>query len=66
LNVGQRVIDPVEDRSEDMCDRRPIVRHLVNDVLSSRDSRLFCFVIHFSLDCALATLRDVAHRLAGP
>jgi hypothetical protein len=61
----ERVIDPVEYGSENMREGRPVVRHLIDDVLPSRHGGLFCFVIQFSLDYALAT-REVARRPAGP
>src|SRR5438105_10405254 len=69
LDIVQCVIDPLEDGREDLSDRGPVVRHLVDDVLPTRHSWLSCFVIHFTLDCALATLWHTdlpVPSIAGP
>src|SRR5689334_9746700 len=72
LNVARGLIDPVQHRGEDMSDRRPIVRHLVDDILPPCDGGLFCFLIHCFLDFTLAATRATWHpvlpvpRIAGP
>src|SRR5205085_4232023 len=69
LDIVQCVIDPLEDGREDLSDRGPVVRLLVDDVLPTRHSWLSCFVIHFTLDCALATLWHTdlpVPSIAGP
>ena len=55
-----------------MGNGRPVVRHLVDDVLPSGDGGLFCFLIHCDLDFALAAMRATWHTdlpfpsIAGP
>src|SRR4029079_16306289 len=63
LNVACGFIDPVQHRGEDMSDRRPIVRHLVDDILPPRDGGLFCFLIHCFLDFTLAATRATWHTV---
>ena len=63
LDVTRCIVDPIENRREDMRHRCPIVRHLIDNVLPPRDGGLFCFLIHFSLDCAQATKHATWHTV---
>ena len=61
LDVSRLVVGAIQHRRENVRDRGPVVRHLINNVLPPRHRGLFCFLIHFVLDCAVAAWRATWH-----